>query len=200
MACSPCRLSRPQQTLQTSTDCKANQLIKKKFPYSFIKLKFHSAHLVWLLCAQVAGIDSQPQFESVSLSRTHHPIHIPPSVLPIPDSQFHSQSQTQSQLLAFPGPLACLFVCSCLSSVPCSPAAPRPLISLLSIVSLFWLPYNCFISPSVLWPLSCVLWLSITPPVYLHLYRHQFQHQHRQWRPHRIRECRWNYVACHWNS
>lgn len=65
------------QTLQTSTDCKANQLIKKKFPYSFIKLKFHSAHLVWLLCAQVAGIDSQPQFESVSLSRTHHPIHIP---------------------------------------------------------------------------------------------------------------------------
>lgn len=123
MACSPCRLSRPQQPLQTSTDCKANQLIKKKFPYSFIKLKFHSAHLVWLLCAQVAGIDSQPQFESVSLSRTHHPIHIPsiPIPIPIPDSQFHSQPRPNRNCWLFPvRRLVYLFVLAC----PLSPVPP----------------------------------------------------------------------------
>lgn len=138
--CSPARLS----TL--SRLCfEANQLIKKICSYSFIKLKFHSAHLVWLLCAQVAGIDSaatiwiriansNPSPNPLAPIRCRFPIPFP-----IPDP---------IAIVGFcrsVGLFICLFV-SCLSPVLCallSDSASCP----PSIVSLFWLPYNCFISP-----------------------------------------------------
>lgn len=141
----------PLQTLPLQTPdfpFEANQLIKKKpnVSYSFIKLKFHSAHLVWLLCAQVAGIDSR--------SHNLNPYSYPEPITQSPTSPTHCRFPIPFPI---PDPIAIvgfsrsvgLFICLFLAC-PLSPVLSLSLFLSccpLPIVSLFWLPYNCFISP-----------------------------------------------------